>query len=550
MILCCERLVRCTLWLGCFCAFEGLGSEAAKACSSETLGGYILQTSHLTTSNRTTQHEQITDGLPPFEKSVTILALLAFVAMASIACCCLQSRWANWDCTGSPQDGGMRHRSLDVKDIIEDVTDVSSYFSDCLPSPRLSRSKMLWSLDVSVAPTEAGLTMRDIITSVANVQASSTQGEAWKRELSIQRGDGTQESWHLEYDLHTCCLSRAITATAPKYVKLAGAGGCPFKQEYPMCVMRGSNIKKLKRFVPHEIAKDQGWLLEINGYAEFQLACGSEPAGSAFAASALLCRIDGGTDQDEEEKQADEEKKEKEEEGEGAQSEPCKKQWCGRKYLHPRSKIIFVSHQWISPSLDPLISHPDDEQNSKLKLLQNIVDDDCWVFMDYFSIPQFDPVSKKQGIQSLPWYIYFSSSFKVVASSTQALEAYKLRGFCQIEMLSAMCPVLALQTKEFVEETDCEMEVQVFTRSCDDAAFCIPGEMARIQYKDIKNPTDCDLTDPSDRASLRAVAETMKSAYLRAIPGIKSIEDRKHRFASGLSNEELRTTLQEMRWAH
>ena len=134
---------------------------------------------------------------------------------------------------------------------------------------------------------------------------------------------------------------------------------------------------------------------------------------------------------------------------------------------------LFVSQTWLS------YSHPDNESNSKLRLLQHflrraatgkfviapsmdaeigfgkklqISADQAksieWVWFDVTSVPQADPATQGQAIASLPAYVARSAFFLVLAGawehengSVRDYRAWHRRGWCRLECLAnALAP--------------------------------------------------------------------------------------------------------------
>jgi hypothetical protein len=78
-------------------------------------------------------------------------------------------------------------------------------------------------------------------------------------------------------------------------------------------------------------------------------------------------------------------------------------------------KLIFISHRWLRPDVDPAKAHPDDAQGSKHKLICAGVrklavkkgwDINCMgLWVDFCGVEQDDDVLLKAGVASLRGYI-------------------------------------------------------------------------------------------------------------------------------------------------
>ena len=116
-------------------------------------------------------------------------------------------------------------------------------------------------------------------------------------------------------------------------------------------------------------------------------------------------------------------------------------------FLAPTSRVVFISHRWLSPdNVDPTKGHPDDANNTKLKILQKFVHDDDVVFFDYWSIPQATDEAAKQGrlgaIHSLNIYVDWCSEFVALCPTPENKAQYRTRGWTNVEMVSALVPVV------------------------------------------------------------------------------------------------------------
>eukprot|EP00993_Chasmostoma_nieuportense_P000734 NODE_1675_length_1416_cov_86.633825_g1590_i0.p1 GENE.NODE_1675_length_1416_cov_86.633825_g1590_i0~~NODE_1675_length_1416_cov_86.633825_g1590_i0.p1 ORF type:complete len:405 (+),score=96.12 NODE_1675_length_1416_cov_86.633825_g1590_i0:50-1264(+) len=124
--------------------------------------------------------------------------------------------------------------------------------------------------------------------------------------------------------------------------------------------------------------------------------------------------------------------------------------------------IIFVSHRWLRPSLNPSQAHPDDPQNRKYKLILDAVGKlkttltcDIYLWLDFACIDQDDSKMKLNGILSLPGYIerchltltpivdlsfedWFDSLPTIIPNywthyPSKPFQEYRDRGWCRLE---------------------------------------------------------------------------------------------------------------------
>ncbi len=121
----------------------------------------------------------------------------------------------------------------------------------------------------------------------------------------------------------------------------------------------------------------------------------------------------------------------------------------------------FISQNWESPD------HPDNNRLTKLKMLQNLrshvgIDGDreVWIWFDIFSIPQANRKMQLLAIDSIQYYSALISRFIPLVRDADTwreeyqeepsktfdgaprgtLETYQSRGWCRLEVFSALCP--------------------------------------------------------------------------------------------------------------
>lgn len=113
-----------------------------------------------------------------------------------------------------------------------------------------------------------------------------------------------------------------------------------------------------------------------------------------------------------------------------------------------RDCLVFVSHRWLRGSSDT--PHPDNEENVKLKHLQRVAAlKEEWEFywIDFVCVPQRNPEQQRLAINSLPSYVKSCSALLTlhgdkIKEEEACLEVYRQRGWCRLEVLSAVVPLV------------------------------------------------------------------------------------------------------------
>ena len=105
------------------------------------------------------------------------------------------------------------------------------------------------------------------------------------------------------------------------------------------------------------------------------------------------------------------------------------------------SQMFFISHRWLQPSLNPDEAHPDDESNSKLKAIINMVGPFQFFWIDFMCAPQRDPEAQFRAIQSLPFYVHCSARFSSLLVGDEGKEVYLDRLWCQAEIIASKLPL-------------------------------------------------------------------------------------------------------------
>ena len=191
------------------------------------------------------------------------------------------------------------------------------------------------------------------------------------------------------------------------------------------------------------------------------------------------------------------------------------------KILKPWKRIIFISHRWLNPHGTP--PHPDDNDNTKLRQLKEIIMDDDYVMIDYISFPQDDFEGQGRAINSLCWFIYHCSCYRIISPNRQSFEDFLGRGWCQLELLAAFCPVLAtieeLSNGNFYMDYEETRIDKLYTCAATDRALIIEDDdELSLKLAMVKNPSHMDFTIPDDKNRIQGVLDTITAAFKQALP--------------------------------
>lgn len=279
-------------------------------------------------------------------------------------------------------------------------------------------------------------------------------------------------------------------------VKSRPVAACPFQKSFPMYLIRGSILKHQTRILKHEDMLAKGLLVEAKEFAYINLRVETtahpyvqDPDDVRSQSFGVFLPI-----------------------------------LSNGKILKPWKRIIFVSHRWLNP-LGSLTSypHPDDDENSKLRCLKAIIRDDDYVLLDYMSFPQNDLNGQSRAIDSLCWYVYHSSHYRAMSPDAESFEEFLGRGWCQVELLSAFCPVLARSVEvsngNFYLDYERAQINQYFTCAAQDRALVLAnGSELPLQMTMIRNPKHLQFTVSEDAVKVQGVLDTVTAAFEHAIP--------------------------------
>mmetsp|Transcript_6635 Transcript_6635/g.8980 ORF Transcript_6635/g.8980 Transcript_6635/m.8980 type:complete len:1367 (+) Transcript_6635:367-4467(+) len=149
-----------------------------------------------------------------------------------------------------------------------------------------------------------------------------------------------------------------------------------------------------------------------------------------------------------------------------------------------RNEIMFLSHRWRGKN------HPDCANNSKMHQLKELLSQKRfqevkYIWMDYLCVPQSKKNKGKQmrAINSLPHYVKCCNHFVVMACDQEVhskgtFEVYQTRGWCRLERLCAMVPV--------IDDSGHEVETNAFLHVIDSNRT---STVTKLQVEEIQEPS-------------------------------------------------------------
>mmetsp|Transcript_25496 Transcript_25496/g.31325 ORF Transcript_25496/g.31325 Transcript_25496/m.31325 type:complete len:299 (-) Transcript_25496:1486-2382(-) len=229
------------------------------------------------------------------------------------------------------------------------------------------------------------------------------------------------------------------------------------KRVYPLYVLPVENVDKLDVLIPHEEALKAGLLVELQDAPNI---------GSFFAHKVLADGTSG------------------------------ERLYKGKTFF--TDNLLVFSHRWLRPSLDPSKSHPDSKDGIKMKGIRQVIDmqKEIWVdmkksetpqfiWMDYFSVPQFDFDKQRQALLSIPAYFRSSSKFVALMRNEADFVKYMSRCWCRLEVVTARSP------HRFKSLFYIPKQQYYF--------YMENKEIHEFGWEHFQNPLDGDLTDERDR---------------------------------------------------
>lgn len=194
-----------------------------------------------------------------------------------------------------------------------------------------------------------------------------------------------------------------------------------------------------------------------------------------------------------------------------------------------REEIAFMSHRW----LDPKGPHPDDELDSKLAHIKEILranEEIKYVWMDYLCVPQARENQMKQqaAINSLPHYIKSCGNvFILVGNEGEShYSVYSGRGWCRLERITACIDVNG-QDPEGHMYDDCNHRVstKLFLAN-KHTNECKLLSTAEVLGHGAFDPMSGEFFDPADRAKIAPCVDLLGEACQRLDdPQFKQIGD-------------------------
>jgi hypothetical protein len=258
------------------------------------------------------------------------------------------------------------------------------------------------------------------------------------------------------------------SSNSPANNNFQGAGGHTLSYGsalYPMYVIHYTTLQTLDKLIPHEEALAQGLLLQV------------KPSPRGTIGWYLVENMDGSMH--------------------GGRTK-CTDSFVG------------ASHRWLRPSLDTRFSHPDDEQNSKLKSLQHIFNNRKQVFnthpdfpaeylwIDYLCVPQFHRENQTKAIASIPNYFRVIYNFISLVLDAADFEFYMSRGWCGVECVAHRSPA---------PYQDNSKSVQTLLPNNQIVYFMNNNTQRPLDWNMIKSPLQAQFTIEADRALVAPLVE-------------------------------------------
>ena len=229
----------------------------------------------------------------------------------------------------------------------------------------------------------------------------------------------------------------------------------PKKAYYPLYVVQGATLHKLKRMVPHEEALKAGLLRRVLRVED-----------GKFSNRVLILK-------------------------------PLKK--GGKEEAVFDTHYFFISHRWMSPSLNPDEAHPDDQNNTKLRGLKLIMNVKKYFWMDYLCIPQRNPSKQILAIQSLPYYAHCSARFSAIHVKEEGRDVYLSRLWCQAEIIASTLPLrMPYFNIQWVGKRGLFYDIRPLEQGGAGFHAKESNRVTGLELDHIRSPKECGVTDPRD----------------------------------------------------
>jgi hypothetical protein len=282
---------------------------------------------------------------------------------------------------------------------------------------------------------------------------------------------------------------------------------CPFEKSFPMDLLRGSDLKRSPRIPKHENLLADGLLVEIDDFRYANLRVETTAAHYVQDPDDQRTRDFG----------------------------VFLPITASGHVIKPWKRILFISHRWLDPlGAAASTPHPDDAENGKLAMLRRTLRDDDYAMLDYASFARDTPADREKAIQPLSWHIYHCTSFRALTPDEHSLGDYLERGWCQLEMLTAFCPVLA-HTEEhsdgnfYLDFEDTKITKSYVCASPDRAAVTADGELRPVAFSMLRNPQELAFTVATDADRIRGPLEAVIDGLSQSRPRKEQVATQKPR---------------------
>lgn len=182
--------------------------------------------------------------------------------------------------------------------------------------------------------------------------------------------------------------------------------------------------------------------------------------------------------------------------------------------------FTMFSHRWERPSLDPKLAHPDDEDNTKAKVLATYGElgacgvfpehqFDYYVWLDFACIEQDDYPTLVEGVSMLPLYV--SNCIELMFWDSPTIE-YEPRAWTRVERMIAFAfcfsPLIVYVGPGYPQE-----EPDLDALVAKNTAFYDKGPDGKVTIK-ITDPLgpDASITNPADEELIAGLKKTCESS--------------------------------------
>mmetsp|Transcript_90239 Transcript_90239/g.159802 ORF Transcript_90239/g.159802 Transcript_90239/m.159802 type:complete len:281 (-) Transcript_90239:33-875(-) len=255
-----------------------------------------------------------------------------------------------------------------------------------------------------------------------------------------------------------------------------------------MAIMRGADVKRMERILSHSEARAAGLLLDVTFSTE-------------IVRETTMFGMGGSLDK----------------------RKHITLTCVGDMVLNPLRKILYVAHRWQAHTIH------DPAQQELLMLVQSIVSDLDFVWMDFWSVPNesFDP-AKAAAIHSMQAYVFRATAVLVIAVSEEDLRLFMNRCWCQAELYAALCPVLAVRDFACVGSGsgDRSSYTNVYKHACGIQIFVQGQTPFGLDLGSLRNPMRCGISSNDDLLLLKPSLERVRDACRAARPTEATATDR------------------------